>query len=111
MPKEKKTDAITPELFNHLVKLGALELSPEEGEYMRQELNNQLKAIDQLEAVPLDENTEATSHGIHYTPEITTEIRSDECKPYSDTEEIISQAPETKGGYYIVPDIPHTELD
>ena len=49
------SDAITPEMFAHLVDLAALELSPEEAEYLRRQLNNQLKAIHELEAIPLDE--------------------------------------------------------
>ena len=50
------SETITPELFAHLVDLAALELSPEEGEYIRAQLNNQLKAIHELEAIPLDED-------------------------------------------------------
>ena len=49
------SDPITPEIFAHLVDLAALELSPEEAEYLRRQLNNQLKAIHELEAIPLDE--------------------------------------------------------
>jgi hypothetical protein len=39
------SDQITVELFDHLVRLAALELSSQEAEYLRHELNNQLKAI------------------------------------------------------------------
>ena len=105
------TDTITPELFNHLIQLAALELSPEEAEYLRRELNNQLKAIHELEVIPLDSSTVVTSHGVPYTPEITPPIRSDDWVPYSNPEDILAQAPETEEGYIVVPDIPHTELE
>jgi aspartyl-tRNA(Asn)/glutamyl-tRNA(Gln) amidotransferase subunit C len=103
-------DTITPDLFAHLVQLAALELSPDEAEYLRQQLNNQLNAIHELEAIPLDPDVKATSHGVPYTPEITPEIRSDEWSSYPDPEQILAQAPETEDGYIVVPDIPHTEL-
>jgi aspartyl-tRNA(Asn)/glutamyl-tRNA(Gln) amidotransferase subunit C len=105
------TDEITPEIFDHLVHLAALELEPDEAEYLRRELNNQLKAIHELEAIPLREDTQITSHGVPYTPEITPAVRADEWRPFEDSEDILGQAPEMEDGYIIVPDIPHTELD
>ena len=111
MPPETKADAITPQLFEHLVNLAALELSPEEAEYLRRELNNQIKAIRELEAIPLEENTPITSHGVPYTPEITPAIRPDEWQPHPHPEKILAQAPETEDGYVVVPDIPHIELE
>lgn len=103
-------ESITPELFAHLVGLAALELSPEEGEYLRQQLNNQLKAIQELEAIPLGEVTQVTSHGVLYTPETTPPIRLDVWQPYPAPETILSQAPKTEDGYIVVPDIRHTDL-
>jgi aspartyl/glutamyl-tRNA(Asn/Gln) amidotransferase C subunit len=104
------SDTITPELFAHLVHLAALELSPEESEYLRHELNNQLKAIHELEAIPLGEATQVTSHGVPYTPAITPPIRLDEWQPYSAPEGIVSQSPYTEDNYIVVPDIKHTDL-
>lgn len=109
--QEKSDQPITPDLFNHLVELAALELSQEEAEYLRQELNNQMKAIDELEAIPLGEEIPITSHGVPYTAQITPEGRSDEWIACPNPEEILAQAPETKDGYVIVPDIPHTDLE
>ena len=37
------SDYIAPETFNHLVKLAELEMDAEEAEYLRGELNKQLK--------------------------------------------------------------------
>ena len=105
MPEE-----ITPELFNHLVQLAALELSPDEAEYLRRELNNQLKAIHELEAIPLKDDTPTTYHGVPYTAETMPPRRRDEWLPCPDPDEILDQAPETDEGYIIVPEIPHTEL-
>jgi aspartyl/glutamyl-tRNA(Asn/Gln) amidotransferase C subunit len=110
MPDEHPTETITPELFQHLVTLAALELQPEEAEYLRRQLNNQLKAIRELEAIPLDASTAATSHGVPYTPSMIPLARPDEWQPYPASEEILNQAPESDEGYIIVPEIPHTEL-
>ncbi len=104
------TDQITPELFNHLVQLAALELTPEEAEYLRGQLNNQLKAIHELEAIPRDKSTPITSHGVPYTPEITPPVRDDQWIPYPAPGAILNEAPESDEGYIVVPEIPHTEL-
>ena len=111
MSDQKTDQPITPDLFNHLVELAALELSEEEAEYLRQELNNQMKAIEELEAIPLSEQTPITSHGVPYSPQITPAARKDDWVACPNPEEIIAQAPETKDGYVIVPDIPHTDLE
>ncbi len=111
MSEEKIAGQITPDLFNHLVDLAALELSHEEAEYLRHELNNQMKAINELEAIPLKEETPITSHGVPYTAGITPGARSDEWVACPNSDEILAQAPETKDGYVIVPDIEHTDLE
>jgi aspartyl/glutamyl-tRNA(Asn/Gln) amidotransferase C subunit len=105
------TEEITVEIFNHLVQLAALELSPVDGEYLREQLNKQLKAIHELEAIPLDPKTPVASHGVPYSPEITPSARGDEWRPYPAPVDILAQAPETDEGYIIVPEIPHTELE
>jgi aspartyl-tRNA(Asn)/glutamyl-tRNA(Gln) amidotransferase subunit C len=104
------SDEIDRELFDHLVALAALELSPDESEYLRQQLNNQLKAIHELEAIPLDRDTSITSHGVPYTAQNSAPARADEWQPYPNPDEILEQAPETDDRYIVVPDIPHTEL-
>jgi aspartyl-tRNA(Asn)/glutamyl-tRNA(Gln) amidotransferase subunit C len=104
------SDEIDRELFDHLVALAALELSPDESEYLRQQLNNQLKAIHELEAIPLDPDTSITSHGVPYTAQNSALARADEWQPYPNPDEILEQAPETDDRYIVVPDIPHTDL-
>jgi aspartyl-tRNA(Asn)/glutamyl-tRNA(Gln) amidotransferase subunit C len=105
------TDPITPDVFNHLVELGALELDASQSEYLRAELNHQLKAIHELEAIPLDASIPPALHGTPYPKEVSPEPRADEWQLCPNPEEILSQAPEVENGYIIVPEIPHTQLD
>ena len=104
------TEEITPELFQHLVELAALELSVEEGEYLRKQLNNQLKAIHELESVPLDPSTPIASHGVPYTPSNSPAIREDLILSYPSPEKLLAGAPEVDDNYFVVPDIPHQDL-
>jgi aspartyl-tRNA(Asn)/glutamyl-tRNA(Gln) amidotransferase subunit C len=103
-------DPITPEIFAHLVDLAALELEPTQSEYLRLQLNHQLNAIRELEAIPLDTGLETTAHGVPYTAEISPAPREDTWTPYPEPQEIIQRAPATDGGYIVVPEIPHTTL-
>lgn len=105
------SDELTREIFDHIVSLAALELDETEAEYLRRQLNNQLKAIHELEAIPLNTNTPPTSHGVPYSPEIKPGLREDVWVPYPHPDEILAQAPESDDNYIIVPDIPHTDLD
>ena len=104
------SDEITPELFAHLVELAALELTPEEGEYLRGQLNGQLKAIRELERIPVPDDVPPAAHGVAFPPEIRPALRADETRPCVAAEKILRQAPEAEEGYFVVPEIPHTEL-
>ncbi len=104
-------ELISKETFSHLVDLAALQLEPAEAEYLRQQLNNQLNAIHELEAIPLEEDVPITSHGVPYTKEISSAPRDDTWYPYPNPEEILGQAPQAEDGYIIVPEIPHTNLE
>jgi len=104
------SDPISPELFKHMALLAAFHLPPEEAEYLRQQLNNQLKAVRELEAIPLAENTEISPYGVPFTPEISAAPREDEWVRFPRSAEILAEAPESEDGYIIVPEIPHTEL-
>ncbi len=104
------TDEITPELFNHLVELAALELDATEAEYLRRELNNQLKAIHELESIPLDPATPVASHGVPYTPATSPAIREDVIHSHPNPARLLLTAPETDDGYIVVPDIPHEKI-
>ena len=111
MSMNPSAEPIDIELFSHLVQLAALELTAEEADYLRQQLNKQMKAINELAAIPLSEDTPITSHGVPYTSQITPPIRTDEWIPSVLAKDILDQAPEAWDGYVIVPDIPHTELE
>lgn len=103
-------ELITPEVFAHLVDLAALELEPAQSEYLREQLNHQLKAIQELEAIPLESGIEISAHGVPYTAGNSPTPREDTWKPYPEPGEIIKQAPATDNGYIVVPEIPHTTL-
>ena len=104
-------DEITPELFQHLVELAALELSDDEMDYLRHQLNHQLKAIHELEMIPLDPETPAASHGVSYTSAISPSLRADKPDPYPHPDKLIAIAPETEDGYVVAPDTPHQDLE
>jgi aspartyl-tRNA(Asn)/glutamyl-tRNA(Gln) amidotransferase subunit C len=103
-------ESISPEIFNHLVDLAALELSAQEGEYIRRQLNGQLKAVRELEAIDIGD-IPITSHGVPYAPAISPPPRPDEIRPFSEPDAILAQAPEVDGRYIVVPDIPHEDLE
>ena len=105
------TDEIPPELFEHLVDLAAFAFDPKEAKYLRRELNNQLRAIHQLAAVPLDEDVPPASHGVGYTEATTPSLREDRWEACENPDEILAQAPQVEDRYIVVPDIPHTELE
>jgi len=107
----KRSREITEEVFEHLVELASLELDAGEAEYLRRELNGQLRAIAQLEAIDLPEGLPATSHGVPYTEQTSPALREDRIEPCPDAEEILRQAPEVQERHIVVPDIPVTELE
>lgn len=105
------SEEITPEIFNHLVTLAALELDEKQAAYLRRELNQQLKAIHELEAIPLEDDLKITTHGITYNQSTSPALREDTWLPHPNPDEILSQAPQVDDHYIIVPDIPHEKLD
>ena|SRR3990172_8692801 len=102
---------ISKELFDHLVELAALELKPEEAEYIHKELNRQLKVIEELAAIPIDESAPTASHGVSYGLDIRPPLRPDQVSPSGISKEILEQTPETEAGYIVVPEIPHESLE
>jgi len=109
--REPGSEWVSPEVFEHLVQLAALELNPEQAEYLRREMNGQLTAIRELEAIQIPEGLPITSHGVPYTPEISQPLRPDRLHPSAQAEDILAQAPEVEERYIVVPDIPRTELE
>ena len=105
------TDLITPETFDHLVELAALELDDNQAEYLRRELNTQLRSINELAAIPLDASLPPSLHGVPYSSQTRPPLRLDEWKPFPDPQAIINQAPLVSENYFVVPDIPHQTLE
>jgi aspartyl-tRNA(Asn)/glutamyl-tRNA(Gln) amidotransferase subunit C len=105
------TNNISPEDFQRLAELASLELSADEAEYLRKELNNQMISIEVLESIPIDADTVTAPHGVPYTDINSPPPREDEVKKDPNREEILKQAPELEDGYIVVPDISHEELD
>jgi aspartyl/glutamyl-tRNA(Asn/Gln) amidotransferase C subunit len=104
------SEELSRELFNHLVELAALQLDEQEAEYIRSQLNQQLKAIHVLEAIPVGDDVEPSAHGVLFPAEISPEPREDEWLPYPDPDALLAQAPAVTNRYIDVPDIPHTTL-
>jgi aspartyl/glutamyl-tRNA(Asn/Gln) amidotransferase C subunit len=104
------SEQITPEIFDHLVDLAALALDEKQAEYLRKQLNNQLKAIHELEAIPVNAEIPISLHGVPYTAENSAAPREDVWHAYPDSKDILAQAPQLEDDYIVVPDIPHTTL-
>jgi aspartyl-tRNA(Asn)/glutamyl-tRNA(Gln) amidotransferase subunit C len=104
-------EEITKDIFDHLVLLAALEMDEGEAEYLRSELNYQLKAIHELEAIELDPKIPITSHGVPYDEAIRAALRDDKIEPSNEADAILEQAPESVDRYIVVPDIPSEELE
>ena len=102
---------ISVELFNHLVELAALEVTAQEAEHLRTQLNNQLKAIEELAAIPIPEGTPLAAHGVPYPIDRRAALRHDEPMVALEAKQILKGAPETDGGYFVVPEIPHEHLE
>jgi aspartyl/glutamyl-tRNA(Asn/Gln) amidotransferase C subunit len=102
---------ISAELFAHLVELAALELDPKDAEYLRSQLNNQLKAIDELAAIPIPDGTPLAAHGVPFPPDVRALLRKDESQQAPEAGQILKGAPQTADGYFVVPEIPHEELE
>jgi aspartyl-tRNA(Asn)/glutamyl-tRNA(Gln) amidotransferase subunit C len=107
---EPMSDEINVEIFNHLADLAALELPPDQAEYIRKQLNNQLKAIRELGSIPLEADVPVSLHGVPYDIANSMLPREDVWRAYPAPDEIMAQAPQVEEGYIVVPDIPHTTL-
>ncbi|HEY70874.1 MAG TPA: Asp-tRNA(Asn)/Glu-tRNA(Gln) amidotransferase subunit GatC [Anaerolineae bacterium] len=103
-------ETITPEIFEHLVELAALDLDDEEASYLRRELNGQLKAIHELESIEVAEDIPITSHGVPYSEAISAPLREDVIASCKEADDILAQAPEVEDRLFVVPDIPHEDL-
>jgi aspartyl/glutamyl-tRNA(Asn/Gln) amidotransferase C subunit len=104
-------EEITKDIFEKLVSLAALELNPDDGEYLRGQLNKQLLAVHELESIPLSADVPLARHGVAFPAEISPELRKDAWQPFPNFNEIMQQGPQTVDNYFVVPEIPHTRLE
>lgn len=104
-------DEISQQVFDHLVRLAALELEPEEAAYLRAELNGQLKSIRELEAIEVEDGTPITSHGVPYGSGRRPPLREDQARSSGLADAILEQAPDVEERRVVVPDIPQEELE
>jgi len=93
---------ISPELFQKLVSLAALELTEEESAYLLTEMNHQLSSVHLLLQVPLEEDLQPTLHGIRCQG---AGPRADVWQPFPAPEEILAEAPEIEDSMFAVPDV------
>jgi aspartyl/glutamyl-tRNA(Asn/Gln) amidotransferase C subunit len=104
-------DEISPDLFARLSVLAALELDPRESEYLRGQLNGQLKAIAELERIAVPDDVPPAAHGVPFPPDIRPALRSDAALVDPGlAARILHQAPEGEEGYFVAPDVQHTQL-
>lgn len=105
------SEQITKDMFHHLAELAALRMDDKEAGYLYAQLNQQLKAVNELNVIPTDKSVQPASHGVPYPPEVRPALREDIWQPYENTAGILAQAPQTADQYFVVPDIPHTRLE
>jgi aspartyl-tRNA(Asn)/glutamyl-tRNA(Gln) amidotransferase subunit C len=89
---------IDDNLIKYLEELSRLQLTPDEEERSKTELNKILKYIDMLDELDT-ENVEPMSHPFAYT----NNFREDEVISSSDRETILKNAPQQKDGCFKVP--------
>jgi aspartyl-tRNA(Asn)/glutamyl-tRNA(Gln) amidotransferase subunit C len=91
---------LTPEAVDHVARLARLELSAEEKERMRRELDGILGYIDKLRALDIS-GVEPTSHAVP----LTSVMRDDVVQPSFPQSEMLRNAPDRSGEFFRVPKI------
>lgn len=104
-------EEISPQLFDHLVRLASLQLESSEADYLRSELNHQLQSIRELVSIHIPPAVEMTIHGIPYPPGQPDELREDIPALFDEVRELLNQAPDLVEDQFAVPDVPHTTLE
>ena len=92
--------AITREEVLHVARLARLSMSPAEADKMREQLDNILAYIRQLDRLDTTDVV-PTSHAV----EMGTPFRDDSVHPFEGKEEILKNAPDREGDFFRVPRI------
>ena len=87
---------ITNELLNRLAYLARLQIGENERTQVKAELEQILSYIGQIERLELTEEEKAEPVG-------KEQLREDEIKPSLPREELLNNAPNTDGTYWLVP--------
>lgn len=82
----------------HVARLARLGLDESELEVYRRQLGDILEHAARVQSVATDD-TVPTSHPLG----LTNAFRPDEVRPSLDREEVLSQAPESRDGFFVVP--------
>ncbi len=103
-------EIIDKKTFAELAAAGGIELTAGEAEDLRCEMNRQMNVIRQLEAIPLDDEIRPVVQGNPYPADIRCALREDIPCPFDRSAEIIAQAPLSRDGFIISPDVPHQKI-
>lgn len=93
-------EKITIQEVEHVARLARLELTPEEKERMRAQLDSILSYIDKLNEL----DTSAVEPTSHVIPMVNV-MREDEVRPSLPQEEALANAPDREGEFFKVPRI------
>ena len=105
-----ENDAISKEMFDEFVNVAEVELTPEEADSILAIMNEQLKVIHELAAIPVEADLPPVVHGNPFPVEIQAPLREDIWIPFEHPEEIVKSAPRCRDGYIISPDVAHQTL-
>jgi len=103
-------EVIGKKVFDELARTGGISLTPEESEDLRSEMNRQMNIIRQLEAIPLDDRLSPVVRGNPYPLNVRCGLRKDEWAPFADPSDIVNQAPVSRDGFIVSPDVPHQKI-
>lgn len=82
----------------HVARLARLDLSDDDLDLYRSQLGVILEHAARVQALDT-EGIEASAHPL----DMTNTFRPDEVRPSLDRDEVLSQAPEARDGYFVVP--------
>ncbi len=96
--------------FAALAAAGGISLTADEAENLREEINRQMCVIRQLDVIPLEDHIRPVTHGNPYPEAVRCELREDINYSFENKGGIIAQAPVTRNGYIVSPDVPHQKI-
>ena len=103
-------EVISIKTFSQLAAVGGIELTADEAEDLRGEINRQMRVIRQLEAIPLEDHIRPVIRGNPYPEGVRCELREDIPLPFGNSDGIIAQAPSVRDRCIVSPDVPHQRI-